>query len=250
MLMRSRVFAFHELVEGASDSFYTLSADRFAQALVMFARSGGPASVRPEITFDDGHESNARLAAPLLRLHDCRATFFVTAGWTGARDGFMDWSQLAELLALGHKVECHGLTHRFLTQLDGAELDSELRGARALLEDRLGRGVSEISLPGGRYDRRVLARCAEAGYRRVYSSVPWSASVQTDGVELRGRLVVNRRMSTEWLRRYARGDAAPYVQLRGMHAIREAAKGALGDDFYHKAWSVVSRRRGMKANAR
>jgi hypothetical protein len=119
-----------------------------------------------------------------------------------------------------------------------------------MLEDHLEQEVSEISLPGGRYDERVLEMCAEAGYLRAYSSVPWNGTARTACVELRGRLIVNNRMSRDWLRRYLRGDATPYLLLRFVDTVREMAKAALGDNYYHNVWSIISRRRGMKANAR
>jgi peptidoglycan/xylan/chitin deacetylase (PgdA/CDA1 family) len=216
----------------------------------LFSELGAHNSFSVDITFDDGHVSHCRIAAPLLQENSRTATFFVTAGWIGKRDGFMQWPQLLALILQGHKVQSHGLTHRFLTQLSDAELATELRDSKAMLEDHLQQEVSELSLPGGRYNERVLEMCAEAGYCRTYSSVPWNETARTAGVELRGRLMVNNRMSQDWLRRYLRGDATPYLLLRCVHTVREMAKAALGDNVYHNVWSTLSRRRGMKANAR
>lgn len=248
--MRSRILGYHEIVEGPSDSFYSLSSEQLSHQLAVFkalATAGGPAV---EITFDDGHASNARVAAPLLQEHARTATFFVTAGWIGQREGFMNWAELRELARQGHQVECHGLTHRFLTQLETADLRAELRDAKQLLEDRLGQAVTEISLPGGRCDRRVLDMCAETGYRQVYGSVPWKEAGDRAGIAFQGRLVMNRNMSHDWLQRYVRGDLAPYLAIRTIHVARETLKSLLGDRLYHRAWSLLTGRSGMQANAR
>ncbi|MDE3009394.1 MAG: polysaccharide deacetylase family protein [Pseudomonadota bacterium] len=248
--MRSRILGYHEIVEGPSDSFYSLSAEQFSHQLAVFnalATAGGPAV---DITFDDGHASNARVAAPLLHAHARTARFFVTAGWIGQREGFMSWAELGELARQGHQVGCHGLTHRFLTQLDTADLRAELRDARRLLEDRLGQAVTGISLPGGRCNRRVLDMCAETGYQRVYGSVPWKEGGDRAGIAFEGRLVMNRKMSQAWLQRYVRGDLAPYLAIRTLHTTRETLKSLLGDRLYHRAWSLLTGRSGMQANAR
>lgn len=248
--MRTRILGYHEIVEGPSDSFYSLSAQQFVQQLRLFSELGANNSLCVDITFDDGHVSNWQIIAPLLQQNSRTATFFVTAGWIGKRDGFMQWSQLSDLILQGHKIQSHGLTHRFLTQLSDAELATELRDSKVMLEDHLQQEISEISLPGGRYNERVLELCAEAGYRRIYSSVPWNETARTPCVELRGRLIVNNRMSQYWLRRYLRGDATPVLLLRFVHTVREMVKATLGDNFYHNVWSLFSQRRGMKANAR
>jgi peptidoglycan/xylan/chitin deacetylase (PgdA/CDA1 family) len=248
--MRTQILGYHEIVEGPSSSFYSLSTEQFRKQLRLFSELDTNYTFSIEITFDDGHASNWQIAAPLLQENSRIATFFVTAGWIGKRDGFMQWSQLSNLILQGHKIQSHGLTHRFLTQLNGAELATELRDSKTMLEDHLQQEMSEISLPGGRYNERVLEMCAEAGYRRIYSSVPWNETAQTPCVELRGRLIVNNRMSQDWLRRYLRGDTAPYLLLRFVHTVREMAKATLGDNFYHNVWSTFSRRHGIKANAR
>lgn len=248
--MRTRILGYHEIVEESSNSFYSLLAEQFSQQLQLFSELDTNYTVSVEITFDDGHASNWQVAAPLLQENSRTATFFVTAGWIGKRDGFMQWSQLSDLILQGHKIQSHGLTHRFLTQLNDAELTTELRDSKAMLEDHLEQEIFEISLPGGRHNERVLEMCAEAGYRRIYSSVPWNETARTACVELRGRLMVNNRMSQDWLRRYLQGDVTPYLLLRFVHTIREMAKATLGDNLYHNVWSTLSRRRGMKANAR
>jgi peptidoglycan/xylan/chitin deacetylase (PgdA/CDA1 family) len=49
------------------------------------------------ITFDDGYECNARVAAPILRAHGHPATFFLTTGAIGSEREFW-WDELATLL--------------------------------------------------------------------------------------------------------------------------------------------------------
>lgn len=62
-------------------------ADRFEMCTAMEAVCNGHHGSRPRaaITFDDGYRDNYLYAAPVLREHGVRATFFVTSGFIGCR---------------------------------------------------------------------------------------------------------------------------------------------------------------------
>lgn len=130
-------------------------------------------SGRPAIclTFDDGWESDARIALPALLRRGLSATFFVITAKMGAA-GFMSWAEVRALVEAGMEVGSHSRSHPDLTGLAPAALDDELRGSRGALEDRLGVAVAALSIPHGFYNRAVLAAAAGAGYRRVCVSRP------------------------------------------------------------------------------
>lgn len=130
-------------------------------------------SGRPAIclTFDDGWESDARIALPDLLRRGLCATFFVITDKMGTA-GFMPWAEVRELAEAGMEVGSHSRSHPNLTGLAPRALDGELRGSRELLEDRLGVPVTSLSIPHGFYSHAVLAAAAAAGYRRVCASRP------------------------------------------------------------------------------
>jgi len=100
---------------------------------------------------------------PLLEKHGCKAIFFVIAGRIGRQNDFMTWTQLREILSLGHRVEAHGWSHTFLTDCSDYQLTLELNQSKQSIEDRLGTRVEALSAPHGRWNRRVASECVRAG---------------------------------------------------------------------------------------
>lgn len=114
------------------------------------------------ITFDDGFQSVADVAAPLLTDHGMPATVFVvtdavgrTNAWGGSGDPgvpvlpLMDWDSLARLGARGFAIGAHTRTHRRLTRVDASELHDELAGAARVIEQRIGHAPAGIAYPYG-----------------------------------------------------------------------------------------------------
>jgi peptidoglycan/xylan/chitin deacetylase (PgdA/CDA1 family) len=89
------------------------------------------------------------------------------AGASAAPDwaGMMSWDQLRDLSRAGHEIGSHSLTHPILPQHADAELEHEVAGSKALLEERLQLEVSSFCYPNGDYDARVADAVARAGYR-------------------------------------------------------------------------------------
>ncbi len=67
-------------------------------------------------------------------------------------------------------IGCHGMRHRAWRGLDDGALREELVDAKAILEDVVGRPVTQAACPFGSYDRRVLRRLRGSGYHHVYTS--------------------------------------------------------------------------------
>jgi peptidoglycan/xylan/chitin deacetylase (PgdA/CDA1 family) len=122
------------------------------------------------ITFDDSNRSDVDLALPALLERGLRATFFVLAGRLDDPE-HLGGEELDRLAGAGMEIGSHGLDHTDWRGLDDAALAREIGESRAILERVLNRPVSEVSVPFGSYDRRVLA-CVrrEGGYRRAFTS--------------------------------------------------------------------------------
>jgi peptidoglycan/xylan/chitin deacetylase (PgdA/CDA1 family) len=90
------------------------------------------------------------------RIRDASPAFTPSARQKGLYD-LMDWDDLAsldpELITLG----AHTLTHPILTTLPDAELDHEIGGSRAVLEERLRRPIRYFCYPNGAHDPRAVA---------------------------------------------------------------------------------------------
>jgi len=135
---------------------------RLAPLQMMDSEAGGIA-----VTFDDGYRNTLEVAAPVLSGLGIPFTAFVAPGFVSSGDSlYLSPAGLVELASVpGAIIGAHGYSHRRLTDCDDAELDSELTGSRAWLEDLLGRPVTSMSYPHGAADQRVRAAVAKAGFR-------------------------------------------------------------------------------------
>lgn len=237
------VLTYHRITPEHASYLYSVTRDQLGAHLEVVAEphdAGGRAGLSSQVTFDDGHRSNYVYGLDLLEKHSVRATFFVTAGWTSSRDGFMSWPELRELVSLGHEVQSHGWSHRVLPECSGSELEEELERSKRTLEDQLAVPVESVSIPHGRSDDRVLKACAAAGYRRVYVSNPWMRPQQREGVEVVGRYMVRRSLQAQQLRRLLAGDPAFLFLRRSQYRIKETLKWFIGDAAYRRLWSALA----------
>ena len=236
-------FLYHELRPAKSRYSYVTPCDEFEAHCALFTRlQRAPIEgwLRPEITFDDGNLSDVLHALPVLGRNSLVATFFITAGWTGTRAGFMDWPQLRELQSAGHRIGAHGLTHKLLTACSPVELDQELRGAKQRLEDGLGTPIEVMSLPGGRADRRVLSACEQAGFTQIFTSVPQAEDMDRAPKTI-GRLNLLAGTTVPWLEDMLDPTSGALARLQRNDRIKTLAKRALGDRLYAKVWATVNR---------
>lgn len=234
------VLCYHEFTEERAPYLYSLPAGVFA-GHVRVAQARGAL-----ITFDDGHRSQFDLALPALAAAGARGVFFITAGWTGHDPEMMNADQIAELHRLGHEIAAHGWSHKFLTLCSPAELERELGQARESLEQITGAPVESLSLPNGRWNRRVLEAAAGMGYRRVYGSYPWfPAEARRHApaeLELLGRRNIARGVSAAALAGMLDAGPSALWLPRLKWSVIRAARAALGDENYHRLWCLLARR--------
>lgn len=120
------------------------------------------------LSFDDGHSTWRDVAAPILDDLKIPATFFLTTDLIG-RPGNLTWADCRDLADAGHTLGSHTLTHPRLADCDPAELERQVAGSKAEIEDRVGLEVKDFAAPYGApgvdvNDREVEAATA-AGYR-------------------------------------------------------------------------------------
>jgi peptidoglycan/xylan/chitin deacetylase (PgdA/CDA1 family) len=121
------------------------------------------------ITVDDGNASDVEQVLPALVDRGLTATFFLVAARLGT-PSFLDERGVRALAAAGMQIGCHGMKHRAWRGLDDRALYEELVEAKAVLERAVDAPVTVASCPFGSYDRHVLRRLRESGYRHVYTS--------------------------------------------------------------------------------
>jgi peptidoglycan/xylan/chitin deacetylase (PgdA/CDA1 family) len=226
--------------EAGADPHYTVDLARLGQQLALCGRLGGGAvsardwiGGRPGVivTFDDGHESNYRLAFPFLAGSGVTADFFVNPAQVGTA-GFASWAELAEMARAGMSIQSHGLDHRrYFTELAPDRLRADLARAKSEIEDRVGRPVTLLAPPGGRCPAGLADIAREAGYLHVLDSRP--AVIRRDRGSPFGRFAVTSRLDDRTLESWLRGGRGR-LRTQARHALLHAAKRALGDALYER----------------
>jgi peptidoglycan/xylan/chitin deacetylase (PgdA/CDA1 family) len=231
---------YHEVRAEHSAYLYSLPVAEFDAHVRLVAAPPPDARSGLGITFDDGHVTQFEQAFPVLERHGVKAIFFVTAGFTECEPDHMTWTQIRELVSAGHEVHAHGWMHRFFTHCSEAELAEELNLSKKALEDRLGCEVDALSLPGGRFNARVLQACRAAGYRRIFTSEPWPPERRENGLTLFGRFGIQSGTSAATLARLMRTSGRPSVRERLSRRAKLGLRHAIGDAAYHRLWCLLA----------
>ena len=232
---------YHAIGDGAAanaDPHYTVARERFARQVGVCTRVGGAVVSARDwlagragviVTFDDGDETNHRVAFPLLVTAGATADFFVNPAQVGT-PGYATWAELREMSDGGMSIQSHGLDHRvFLTELSPARLREDLRRARLEIEEHVGRPVTLLAPAGGREPADLADVALEVGYTRVLNSKP--GRVRPDDGPTLGRLAVTSRLDDTTLESWLRGGRAlRRAQVR--YAVLDLAKRVLGDAAY------------------
>ncbi len=258
--MQTLHFLYHEIRPAKSDYTYALDLKEFEAQAEFMAKTLRAAEqeakpyrlVRPAITFDDGHVSNYEHAFPVLKRFGLSAHFFITAGWTGQRADYMRLPALRTLQSAGQQVGAHGWSHKLLTHCDRSELQRELGDARKKLEDGLGVAVKTMSLPGGRFNRRVLAACQDAGYERIFTSEPateTSTGLQGSAFKLIGRVNLLAGSDVGLLCGLLTPGNSRLAALGRSYRIKRAVNTLLGDALYARVWALANGRQDAGAEA-
>jgi peptidoglycan/xylan/chitin deacetylase (PgdA/CDA1 family) len=139
------------------------------------------------ITFDDGFEDFLTQALPELEKRKIPATVFMIAD--GINREFGSESYAEKLLSLEQMrglppslvtIGSHTLTHPMLAELSEGEARREIQQSKTKLEAILGREVRQFSFPYGGFNETLVELCREAGYKRVYTTLPAFAFERRD----------------------------------------------------------------------
>jgi len=131
------------------------------------------------VTFDDAFHSVLQNAVPELVIKKIPATIFVISGiigrspgWEGYLERTMTLRELRELPADLITIGSHTITHPALPSISEARARAELIESRAKLEELLDRRIELFSFPYGAFEERIIGWCKEAGYERVFTTLP------------------------------------------------------------------------------
>ena len=144
------------------------------------------------VTFDDVFQNILENALPEMAKRAMPCTLFVASGRMGElaewwpdtnREHQERLASAAELRALSSDlvvIGSHTVHHPVLTDLDENLARWELVESRCELERILGRPVTVFSFPNGVFNEALVAWCQDAGYERVFTTLPVLAFREPD----------------------------------------------------------------------
>jgi peptidoglycan/xylan/chitin deacetylase (PgdA/CDA1 family) len=151
-----------------------LSLDEYVAAL-----DGAPTPRRSYlVTIDDGHESVARIAAPMLAEAGVPSVLFVCPSLLGDRSRWTDKypdgqllsaDRLREVTGLGMELGVHGWDHTRMVGMDRATLRQHAARARSELETATAVRARAFAYPYGTHDAAAREAVAEAGYATAFA---------------------------------------------------------------------------------
>lgn len=252
------VLMYHALYEdeaswralSAQERPYAVSTESFKEQMILLQKhcriiradehDQPPNSEKLEVllTFDDGHLSNARLAAPLLSEFGFTAIFFVTSDFIENDEQFCNWSHLATMASEGHVIGAHGASHRFFSEMDVATQRQEFEAPKDLAKRQVGLHLNTLSFPGGRYSGASLKLAEHIGYQTMYGS-RFDVQVLGNRAPL-PRVAIRHSTSLEEFENIVTLNTSYYLKKKGGDALKRWAKRCIGDSQYDKLYQAAA----------
>lgn len=187
------------------------------------------------LTFDDGFASLFDQVLPLLQRHRLPATVFLVAETLTPGGRPVDWvdtppawplstlsaDEVLEMQSSGVEFQSHSYSHLDLTELTHDECVRDLRDSRTVLEDLLGRPVTQLAYPRGRHNDTVRSAAGAAGYQNSFGLPERHEAVSAQAIP---RVGLHRGNGTGVLRVK---DSPRYLRVRtsdGYHLARRGLR--------------------------
>jgi len=218
-------------------SYYTLTEAAFRD-IAQRIESQHPGRIL--YTFDDGYSSDLEVSLPILEEVGAvsRGCFFITTSWIG-KEGYMTKDQVRQLSNRPVSIGTHGHTHGFFDKMTDRELAEELSVSRQIVEEITGKPVDVLSVPGGKFDDRLGKYAVAAGYKRIFTSLPWDKEI--DGVCFLGRYCIHRKNMNRLQKIYSHPSFYRNF-LMAEHLGKQCLRSCLGEKSYYSLSSMIGKK--------
>lgn len=138
------------------------------------------------ITFDDGYIDNYDCAYPIMKKYNMTGTIFLIMNLM-EKPGYLTWNQVQTMSKDGFEFGSHTISHKPLTSFDAAQMNQELTQSKQIMEQKLGKPVTFIAYPEGKYNDLVKTQTKAAGYDLAFTvntgrDFPWDDHFELDRV--------------------------------------------------------------------
>ncbi len=131
-----------------------------------------PAKRKVAVTFDDGLQDVYDIAYPFLKEKNIPFTVYVLAEFID-KEGYLTKEQLLEMAADPLvTIGSHGLHHGVFTKMSAEEKRNEVFLSKSILEQTIGRGVTNFAYSHGVYDKDALKLVREYDYAMSVAARP------------------------------------------------------------------------------
>jgi len=186
------------------------------------------------ITFDDAFENFIDQAWPELHKRNVPCTMFVISDALGKGFGpasrtekVMSAEQLRSLPEELVSIGSHTVSHPFLPEVSPESARHEVLESKAALEKLLNREVPTFSFPFGGFSASLIELCREAGYRRIFTTLPAFAFAAEANEFVVGRIRVD---PTDWPIEFRLKLAGAYNWLPLAFALKRKLRPKDGTD--------------------
>lgn len=174
---KSRVVYYHDVHVGDSWTKMSTPFELFKLHISAIRKSGfeivrdiNNPKGEIQIAFDDGFRGLLDCMDWLVpqRIYP---TIFIPISLIG-KEGYLSESEILELHNAGFNIQSHGIRHKNMSAMPVDELLDDLYASKAYLENFLDKQIDSICYPQGYYSDRVISESQNAGYKKLYISVP------------------------------------------------------------------------------
>lgn len=140
------------------------------------------------ITFDDGYRDNFLNALPILKRYELPATIFLVSRFICNEKDILSVNEIRTMEQQGIDFGSHTLTHRVLSEIDGAEAYKEICDSKSELEGFLNRKIQVFSYPYGKkrhFNEQIKAQVKKAGYYAAVTTENGAVTSRNDLYELK-----------------------------------------------------------------
>ncbi|HVM30893.1 MAG TPA: polysaccharide deacetylase family protein [Candidatus Limnocylindrales bacterium] len=181
----------------------TITADQLADHV---KNRTCPAPRTMVVTIDDSALFGYTQAAPILEKLGMRGTYFVVVGLAGQSNA-LSFNHMRQLVARGHAVGNHSMTHLDLVGRTQAQLDREVEQAQQKLAQELGYRPRTFAYPNGTHDANARQRAGQSGFELAFTADP-TFTISSAKPLVAPRLFVSKRHDPATLA----GKIEPYAQ--------------------------------------